>query len=308
MSDDIPIVDAHQHFWDLSRNYHPWLSDEPTISFRYGDYRALKRNYLPPDYRADTGGFNVVGSVYVEAEWNPADPVGETVWVHEIAKQYGLPNAVVAQAWLDRENVEEVLAQQAKLPLVRSIRHKPSAAASPGEVRLGQPGSMDDPRWRRGYALLSRYGLSFDLQTPWWHLEEAARLAQDFPETQVILNHTGLPADRSELGVDQWHAATRRLARRSNVVVKISGLGVPGQAWTVEANRRIVLRTIDLFGVDRCMFASNYPVDKLIASFDTIFSGFQEITAGFPRTDRRKLFYENAVRVYGITNIREEKL
>ena len=300
MPDDLPIADAHQHFWDLRRNYHPWLCDEPPIPFRYGDYGALKRDYLPPDYRADAEGHNVVATVYVEAEWDPADPVGETRWVHEVAQQYGMPNAVVAQARLDRDDVADVLARQAAFPLVRGIRHKPRAAASPGEVRPGTPGSMDDPNWRRGYAMLARHGLSFDLQTPWWHLAEAAALAQHFPETQIVLNHTGLPADRSDQGLDEWHSAMRLLARRPNVAVKISGLGVPGEAWTAEANGWIVRHTIDLFGVDRCMFASNYPVDSLVAPLDRIFSGFKAMTAGMPREDRRKLFHDNAVRIYRI--------
>ena len=73
---DIPIVDAHHHFWDLDRNYHPWLCDEPPIPFRYGDYGAIRKNYLPEHYDRDTSAFHVVGSVYVETEWDPTDPVG----------------------------------------------------------------------------------------------------------------------------------------------------------------------------------------------------------------------------------------
>ena len=80
-AEHIPIIDAHHHVWDLDRNYHPWLCDEPPIAFRYGDYRALRRNYLPEDYRRDSSSFNVVASVYVEAEWDPDDPVGESRWI-----------------------------------------------------------------------------------------------------------------------------------------------------------------------------------------------------------------------------------
>lgn len=297
-SDPLAIVDAHQHFWDLSLGRHPWLRDEPPPPFRYGDTQPLRRSYLPVDYRRDTSAHCVVGTVYVETEWDPADPLGETRWVHDLAAREGLPSAVVAQAWLDRDDVEAVLAAHAACPLVRGIRHKPAAAPSPDTVVPGAPGSMSDPRWRRGFARLGGHGLSFDLQTPWWHLHEAAALARAFPDTQIVLNHTGLPADRSAESLRGWRDAMATLAAEPNVAVKISGLGVPGRPWTVESNREVVLRTLDLFGVERAMFASNFPVDGLVATFDTVYAGFKAIVGGFSLAERRRLFHDNAVRFY----------
>jgi predicted TIM-barrel fold metal-dependent hydrolase len=136
------------------------------------------------------------------------------------------------------------------------------------------------------------------MQTPWWHLGEAADLARDFPETTIILNHTGLPADRSEGGLKAWRAAMETFAAQPNTAVKISGLGVPGQRWTADLNRGIVRDTIDIFGVDRCMFASNFPVDSVCATFDEIYGGFFEIVADLPESDRRALFHDNAARYY----------
>jgi predicted TIM-barrel fold metal-dependent hydrolase len=127
---------------------------------------------------------------------------------------------------------------------------------------------------------------------------EAADLAGEFPDTQIILNHTGLPTDRSQEGLAAWRQAMAAVAEQPNVAVKISGLGCRGQPWSVEANRQIVLDTIEIFGVHRCMFASNFPVDKLVADFDTIFTGFKMIVRDFPAIDQDKLFYTNAVRVY----------
>lgn len=294
------IIDVHQHFWDIERNYLPWLRDEPPIRFRYGDYAALKRNYMPADYLVDSADFEVVGSVFVETEWDPADPLGEVKWVEGVRRRDGLPSVMVAQAWLDRADAPDVLHAHGRTPFVRGIRHKPRAAASPDAVEAGTPGSMGDPVFRRGYALLQPNGLSYDLQTPWWHLAEARTLADDFPTTQIILNHTGLPADRSPGGLEGWRAAMRTLAGAANVAVKISGLGQAGQPWSAEANRAIVLDAIDIFGVDRCMFASNFPVDGLVGSFSTIFSGFREIAAGFSETERDALFRANAMRIYRI--------
>jgi predicted TIM-barrel fold metal-dependent hydrolase len=186
---------------------------------------------------------------------------------------------------------------------VRGIRHKPRAAPSPAGVRAGARGSMGDPAWRRGFALLERYGLSFDLQTPWWHLAEAAALARDFPNTQIILNHTGLPADRTPAGLAGWRRAMRTLAAEPNVAVKISGLGQPGQPWTVAANGPIVRDTIAIFGIDRCMFASNFPVDRLCADFDTIFSGFKTIVADLSQAEQTSLFCANALKFYRLDTL-----
>ena len=298
---DIPIIDAHQHFWDLERNIIPWLTEEPPIPFRYGDYQALRRTYLVDDYLKDAAPYQIAKTVYIETEWDRSDPIGETRWVQEIIERTGFPNAVVAQAWLDRDDVDEVLAAQSALPAVRGIRHKPKSASSPADAMRGAPGSMDDPVWRKGFALLDRYKLSFDLQTPFWHLDAALDLARDFPDTQIILNHTGLPADRSQEGLTAWRRAMEMFAEAPNVAVKISGLGQPGLPWTVEANGPIIQDTLKIFGIDRCMFASNFPVDSLCADFSTIYAGFVEVAAPLPQADRIKLFHDNAERLYRLT-------
>lgn len=294
------IIDAHHHVWDLSLGKHPWLIDEPPIPFRYGDYRPLRRTYMPADFRRDATGFKLVKSVYVETEWDPKDPVGETRWIHEVAAREGLPHAVVAQAWLDREDAGDSLARQAAFPLVRSVRHKPKSALQPRDARRGAPGSMDDKKWRAGFGQLQRHGLHFDLQTAWWHFDAAADLARDFPAIQIIVNHTGLPADRSADGLAGWRRALQQLARWPNVAMKISGIGVAQQPWSVASNAPIVRDAIRIFGPERCMFASNFPVDGLVATYAEVFDGFLAITADLPWQHRQWLFHDNAARIYRI--------
>jgi predicted TIM-barrel fold metal-dependent hydrolase len=287
---DMKIIDAHHHFWDLDRNLHPWLTDAGRIPFRYGDYAAIRHNYLPTDFRTDTEGFDIAGSVHIEAEWNPMDPVGETAWLETIRAAHGLPSVCVTQAWLHHEGIDSVLARQSAYSFVRGVRHKPPEP----------PGFMEDTCWHRGYALLGRYGLSFDLQTPWTRLAEAFALAREYPDTQIVLNHTGLPADRGREGLAAWRAAIRLFAEAPNVAVKISGIGIADKPWTAAANREIVLDTIEIFGVERCMFASNFPVDSLVATYDDIFNGFMEIVSGFSGSEQEMLFHDNAVRYYRI--------
>lgn len=296
--DNIKIVDAHHHFWDPTKNFHPWLCQEPLIPFRYGDYSAIRKPFMPTDYFQAAKDHKVVMTVTMEGEWDPRDPVGESRWMQTVADEYGFPHAHVAQAWMDANNVAEILEAQSRFPLVKSVRHKPRAAGSPDRVTIGAPGSMGDPRWQAGYALLSEFGLHFDLQTPWWHLYEAADLSEAFPETMMILNHTGLPSDRSETGLSGWRNAMRTVAVMPNVVVKISGLGLPGKPWRIEDNRPIINDTIDIFGTDRCMFGSNFPVDGLVADYNTILSGYKQAVADLPIADQQKLFHDNAIRIY----------
>lgn len=177
-----------------------------------------------------------------------------------------------------------------------------ACAVAGGPQRPQQVGElrslMSDERWRRGYAELARHGLHFDLQTPWWNLAEAACLARDFPDTLIVLNHAGLPSDRSDEGLAAWQRAMARFAECPNVALKISGIGQAGRRWSVEDNAWIVRESIALFGVERAMFASNFPVDSLCGSFDDIYGGFKRIVADLPYADQERLFHSNARRIY----------
>jgi predicted TIM-barrel fold metal-dependent hydrolase len=212
--------------------------------------------------------------VYVEAEWDPRDPSGEMQFLSEIRERHGFPSVTVGQAWLERDDCPAVLESHASRGFVRGVRHKP------------KPGQMDDARWRAGYARLAPLGLHFELQAPWRQLGEATRLARDFPETRIVLNHTGMP----DADLAGWRGAIAALAACPNVEVKISGMGRP--------IREAVLGAIELFGVGRAMLASNYPVDSLRAPFDEIYATFDELTRDLSLSERRALFHDNAVRIY----------
>lgn len=294
----VTLVDAHHHFWDLRRNDYPWLSHTPEPHFFLGNYDALKRDYLPDDYRRDAAGHNVLATVHCEAEWTRDDQVGETDWLTRLHAAQRVPNAIVAHAWFHTGNAAEVLARQAAFPLVRGIRSKPVTSRTPDTMTPGASGTMQDPRWLEGFALLERHGLSWDLRVPFWHLHEAAEVAASFPRTPIVLNHTGFPWDRSEPGLAAWRRAMTAIARQPNVHLKVSEFGLRDQPWDEASNRRIVLEAIAIFGIERCMFASNFPVAGLRIDYDTLVRAVRRMLDDFSEADRHRFFVANAAAFY----------
>jgi predicted TIM-barrel fold metal-dependent hydrolase len=304
--DLLPIVDAHHHYWDVTRNPHPWLTDLPRIAFRYGDYGPICSDYLPADYAAASGQHRVLRHVLMEGEWTPQDPTGEAVWMQQLASAHPVPHerphAMAAQIWLDRADVGEVLHAYRQPPLaefVRSVRHKPRCTTQHLHTPdWAEPGSMRCPLWREGYAQLEAAGLMFELQASWWHMPEAAELARDFPGIPMIVNHAGMPGARDDVTLAAWRKALRPLAAYSNVWVKISGLGVQGQPWTPEQQQPVLQALLSDFGPDRCMLASNHPVDGLVVSLSDLWSGFKQLSRCLPPDTRLAIFCDNAVSLY----------
>lgn len=295
------ILDAHHHFWDLSKGSYPWLTHEVDEHFFLGDYSMLReRNYLPQDFRAASRRFNVAGTVHVEAERDRNDQVGETRWLTELHRETGLPSAIVAHAWFHKPECEERLAAHVESPLVRGIRSKPVTSRTPEQMRPGQPGSMQDEQWLRGFALMEKYGLSWDLRVPFWHLEEAAAVARAFSRTRIVLNHTGFPWDRSPEGLQAWRKGMEAIAACPNVWIKISELGLPHAQWTVDGNRHVVCEAIRIFGIERSMFASNWPVSTLKASYETIVDGLVAMLDDASEDAVDRFFYRNAIAFYRI--------
>ena len=285
----VQIVDAHHHLWQLSGGplYYPWLQDREPHEFFLGDYSALRKDYLPPDYRRDAAHHDVVKTVHVEAECSRDQQVDETRWLTQLNRRYGMPNAIVGHAWFHTGNTQAVLEGHKAFPLVRGIRSKPADEAM-----------MRDPKWRRGLKLLQRFDFSWDLRVKTWELGAAADVVRGIPEIRVALNHAGFPWDRSAAGLEMWRKGMRALAACDNVWCKLSCLCLPKAGWDYEENRRVVLETIEIFGAGRCMFASNFPVDGLRVSYARMFDDFKRITADFSAGERQSLFYDNAAVFY----------
>ena len=295
------VVDAHHHLWDLGQGRYPWLQqDYNPEAFFLGDYQALQHNFLPADYRCVSAGCGVVATVHVEAERDRSEQVAETAWLHTQHADHGLPNAVVAHVWLDRPETEERLLQHLAHPLVRGIRSKPVTAPAPGVDVCGQPGTLQDERWLRGLALLEKHALSWDLRVPAWHLAEAAEVAAMFPRLPIVLNHHGFAWDRSSAGLALWREGMAALAAQPNVHVKLSEFGLRDQPWDEVANGQIVRETVALFGPERCMFASNFPVAGLRIGYSDLVAAMWRLLAWLPDHQQQAVMATNALRFYRI--------
>ena len=293
------IFDAHHHFWDLGRGGHyPWLQEAYDESFFLGDYHAMCRNFLPADFRTLYRGWNLTGSVHVEAERSRQEQVAETRWLAEQHAATGLPTLIVGHVYFTQPDRDEVLAGHAACPLVRGIRSKPVIAAAPGQSVRGEPGSLQDPAFAEGLSRLGRFGFSWDMRVPFWHLEEAAALVGMFPDIPVAVNHLGLPLDRSPEALAVWRRGLEAVARHPNTMLKVSELGLHGGRWDDAGNCAVVRDAVAIYGIGRCMFASNVPVSGLSVELDTL---IHTILAALPQASQSEiddLFAGNARRFY----------
>jgi len=290
MAAPLAFVDTHHHLWDLGRFHYDWLSGEgwPGHTALLGDYSSIRRDYLVEELLAEFATANVVKSVHVEAAYAGQDPVEETEWLQQVAEEHGFPHALVVFCDIEAEDADAQLDRHCACDNVRGVRIR------------AHPDDVTDPAFRTAFAALGRRNLSYEQNASPGNLVSGRDLARDFPNTQIILGHTGFPLERTDEYFQRWRTEMAELAEAPNVAVKISGLGMVDNAWTVDSIRPWVLSTIEIFGVDRCMFGTNWPVDKLFSTYADLVAAYAEIIADFSRDEQEQLFSRNAERYYRI--------
>jgi len=294
------IVDPHVHIWDLSTGLYPGLQ-RPSTGF-VGDNTTIARSYLLPELLSEARAapdIDLVGIVHVEAF--PTDRLAETRYLQSLAdgEGAGFPQALVVNADLAADDAEAQLEAQCAFANTRGIRQivnqHPVALYS-----YGVPDHLKNPTWVAQFALLRRFALSFDLQLYPHQIDEVLGVLDANPDIPVIVNHAGMPVDRSPETLQPWRRLMRRLSERPQVSVKISGLGMFDHHWTVESLRPLVHDMLEIFGVERAMFASNFPVDKLFSSYADLWRAFLAITSDLTESETQNLFAGNARRIYRI--------
>jgi predicted TIM-barrel fold metal-dependent hydrolase len=292
----IPVIDAHHHIWrqrDL-----PWLSGAvlPRI---FGPDEPV-RDYPIEEYLIDILGSGVVKSVCVQADWAPEQAADEVAWVHEQAEEAGWPHAVVGYADLMAADVRPVLDRLARHPLMRGVRTKLDRHQSEQYSFAKKPDLADDPTFRRNFTALADYGFSFDLQVLAGQMAGAARLAADFPKTTFVLQHAGMLEDLSEAGKAAWRDGIRLLAAQKNVVAKLSALGTFIHRNDREHIDWITGETVAVFGAERCLFGSNFPIEKPWTDYASLLAAHRAALTPYSEAEQRAMLHDNAARVYRI--------
>ena len=323
---ELPICDPHHHLWDR-----PARQDRPG------------NRYLLEELLQDIGeGHNIVQTVFVECRSmykrdgpQEMQPVGETEFVQGIAAQsasgqYGATSVaagIVGHADLTLGgDVAAVLETHiaASNNRFRGIRHSSTwdASAEIGSYMSSRKELLLNAKFREGFGCLQRYGLSFDAWLYHPQLPELADLARTYPDTQIIVDHiggllgTGPYAGKREEVFSQWKNGITELSACPNVVVKLGGLGMPmcGFGWNerttppnseelAEAMAPYYHWCIEQFGVERCMFESNFPVDKVSYSYTVMWNALKRISEDFSPSEKAALFHDTAVKVYRLSNI-----
>lgn len=297
-----PFIDPHVHLWNLSHIRYPWLMPPFGDDGPNGSVEPIASDYGLDEYLADAGEWDVRGIVHIDAGAHPDDALRETEWLQAMADRSGMPNGIVAFAALESPTLEGLLGAHVAHPNVRGIRHIVNWHADPKRSYSAVDITTSDA-WMRGFGLLAKYGLSFDLQAYPGQLAHLAGLIAKHPDIQVIIDHAGMAIPADEDGWAVWRQGMAALAALPNVAAKISGMGFTWRPWDLDRARPYVLETIELFGTDRAMFASNFPTDRLFGSFDRHLGAYDAITFDFSADERAALFAGNANRIYrlGVT-------
>ena len=291
------IIDAHHHVW--RRADLPWLMGpmQPRI---FGPYEPIRRDYAIEEYLEDIRGTRVTGSVYVQANWAPERALDEAAWVQGIAEEHGWPHAIVAYADFTAPDVRPQLDRLARVPLVRGIRQQFHWHENPMYRFASRPDLAADPVVQRNVARLADYGWSFELQVFAGQMADAARLAQACPNVTFVLQHAGMLENLSEEGRAAWQDGMRLLAACPNVVSKLSGLGTFLHRNDPAHITRIVDETLALLGPERCLFGSNFPIEKLWTSYKELIGAFDVAVDRHGRAAAAAVFHDTAARVYKI--------
>lgn len=271
------MIDSHQHFWQVGRFDYPWMSS---------DLGVLYRDYLPADLAPILQRNSVAQTVLVQA----SNSVAETNWLLELSEANPFIAGVVG--WVDLTRVDELCAH----PKFKGVRHL--VESEPNDDWLIQPAVL------AGLQKLSARGCTYDLLVHTRHLKYIPQVAESCPELQLVIDHLAKPPIASN-EINQWSQAMKPVAAFPNIHCKLSGLVTEANwsSWQTDDLRPYVDKALDLFGADRMMFGSDYPVCLLASTYDRVLESFQELLRDLSGADRDQIFSTNAQRFYRLADV-----
>jgi predicted TIM-barrel fold metal-dependent hydrolase len=295
----VEIVDAHHHFINVPELSYPWIDEpQPKLTALLSNYYDAAHSYLPKDYRTDVDKISMTACV--ACEFGAADAVAEAIWVQQCADRFDVPTAFIAAVALDSRELPKTLARYADLAVVKAVRQPLYWATDPIR-RLGARGDyLSDSSWLKAFERVAATELVWDLLVYDEQLPVAHELLASFPDTTFVLEAAGWPLDLSADGFRRWEERLREVSEFPNVVLKTQGLALIF-GTSEDAIGPWIRAAVGIFGADRCMFASHYPVDRLLWDGPTMISTIEAALVGLSAGEQADFFGATARRVYGIT-------
>jgi predicted TIM-barrel fold metal-dependent hydrolase len=289
------IIDAHHHIW--RRRDLPWL-DGPMQPRIFGPYEAIRRDYLIDEFLSDLAGTGVTQSVYVQCNWPKDRFEDEVAYVQKAADETGFPQAIVGYADFLAPDVRPQLDRLTKYPGMRGLRMQLQWHQNPQYQFASGPDLARDPTLQKNIGHLADYGWTFDLQVFAGQMAGAAELAKSAPKVTFILQHAGMLEDLSPDGWARWRQGMRLLAAQPNIVSKLSALGTFIHKNDPAHIAAIVRETVAIFSAQRCLFGSNFPVEKLWTGYADLIAAYRSAIEPLGEKVARAAFRDTAAKVY----------
>ena len=294
------IIDTHHHLWDPTSNKYDWLISP--------GHEVFNNLYLIKDYLNDFDNLNIIKSVHVQAEINVSETLYETEWIQKISdsktniNKNKFPNAIIGFANFLDSDVEKILEKHADYSNFRGIRQILKYDSNNSSISHAKIDYLKEDIWLKNFSLLNKYNLSFDLSILYNQAEDAVKLINKENNILFIINHTLSPIDVTNENIQDWLTNVKLLSSFDNVVIKLSGFGEFNAKWTEDTIRPLILNAIDNFGVNRCMFGTNFPVDKYLstASYFDYWNAYFNIVNDFTNDEKDNLFFKNAENFFSI--------
>jgi len=291
----IPIIDSHHHVWEQSDI--EWLQGDiqPRI---FGDYTSIKKDYLIDDYIDDVVDFNVEKSVYIQCNWSKSRCLDEARFIDECYNKSGWPCAFIGYCDLLDSNAREMIDRLFDYPLTRGIRMQLHWHKNDLYSFANSPSIMDDKIFNKNFEHLIKHNAVFELQVFQGQMQSTEKLIDRYPDINFILQHAGMPHDLSDDGMKEWYNFITKLSEYKNLFIKLSGLGTFINQNDPKFINEIVNKVLKIYSSDRCLFGSNFPIEKIWCNYGDIIDAYNAATSKLSEIDKKNIFYETANRLY----------
>lgn len=295
------IYDAHLHFWDYQSGHWTWLdSDLPGADEMIGDYKNLKKDYLPGHFKCDIAGLDVDGCTFIQAFGYPNNPFLELKWAGLLKQKTTYPSKIISFIDLKRRDVVSELLLHAEVDGFCGVRNVLCHHEKPELCMIDDPGIFEHSQWRAGIKALSDNGYIFEAQIFDHQLPSLLSVAKTYPDLKIVIEHFAWPTQFSSDAFKLWQTRILPFVPLNNVIFKMSAFGCVFKRLNAVLIKPYFDFLIEHFGISRCIFGSNFPVDGLYFTYyELIDFCDKKLCVGFSAEEKNRIFYQNAKCLYG---------